>query len=85
MKYETFTDDMKVPVYLPNIGWKIEIYGCFGDLKRTVDPTPEQAAWLEKNPVRGLDLNAEFHNTYNRKLKEIKTVAAKLKTDRKYL
>jgi hypothetical protein len=81
MKYETFVDDMKVPLYLPgNPGkWVIEIRGCFGELKKTVEPNQKEAEWIKNNPVRALDLNAEFHNTYNRKYKEVVTAAQKLK------
>lgn len=63
---------MKVPRYLPKERrWILELYSSEGDFIRTLEPTYEQKQWLEKNPVLGLDANAEFFVVRQRKIKEI--------------
>jgi hypothetical protein len=78
--YDPLTDNMQVPRWLPDEKrWVVEVYDCFGALRETKRPNAIQAKWLLENPVMGLDCNAEFHITYNRKLAEILTVHREMK------
>jgi hypothetical protein len=61
---------MTVPLFIPGIGWRLEVFNGVGELLGIRDPNDEETVWLAKHPVEASNLRAEFELLQNRRRKE---------------